>query len=389
MWTQSTGLSGSAFGGHRLASSLGRRAFLAAMGAAAAAIAQPEGAASVALGGPLTAAAASGGRRFGAAARLAALNVEPDLLAAYLWNCDEITPETALSWAAMEPARGQLVFAPLDDLAAFALAHGKRVRGHVLLWSRALPEWAAARMVEAHDWGAVRNWFASVIPRYGASIDEWIVVNEPIDTGHRLDGLREGPLLAAFGPDYIARALREARLFAPKARLMINDYGLEYGLPVERDRRYLLLKLVERLRSAGAPLDGVGLQAHLDLAKGPLAIDEIAAFLRDLASLEVFVAVTELDVKESDYAAPVAARDAAVADEARRYLDVALAQPGGRRRDHLGTERSALLAGSDPGGPGPLSGRVATRGGAGAESRPARMIRTCAQSRSMRRSPAP
>ena len=41
---------------------------------------------------------------------------------------------------------------------------------------------------------------------------------------------------------------------------MINEFGLEYDLRVEHDRRYHFLKLLERLKRAGVPLDGVGLQ---------------------------------------------------------------------------------------------------------------------------------
>ena len=73
------------------------------------------------------------------------------------------------------------------------------------------------------------------------------------------------------GPDYLGRALHEARRWSPDGQLFINEFGLDYDLPDDQDRRRLLLKLLERLRKAGAPLDGLGVQAHLDLGKGPLA----------------------------------------------------------------------------------------------------------------------
>ena len=133
---------------------------------------------------------------------------------------------------------------------------------------------------------------------------EWDVVNEPIETGHRMDGLRRSVFLEAFGPDYIRRALVEARTLAPRARLMLNEYSLEYDSREERDRRYLFLKLIEGLRRSGTPLDGIGLQGHLDLRKGTVATASIAAFLRELADMGLAIVVTELDVKEADYAAP-------------------------------------------------------------------------------------
>ena len=40
------------------------------------------------------------------------------------------------------------------------------------------------------------------------------------------------------------------------------------------------------------------------------------------------IVVTELDVKETEYAAPAERRDRMAADEVRRYLDAVLAEPG-------------------------------------------------------------
>jgi endo-1,4-beta-xylanase len=237
-----------------------------------------------------------------------------------------LVPEFEMNWKRVEPLYGQLSFAPVDRLAAFASRNGKKVRGHTLLWHLGTPDWAAAMLREQRDWSLITRYFGSLIPRYGDVIDQWEVVNEPLDPGHRADGLRENAFLEAFGWGYIYRALQTARAFAPRAQLMINEYGLEYDLPDERARRYLLLKLLERLRHAGAPLDALGVQAHLDLRKGQISEKAISTFLRDVANMGLAIVVTELDVKESDYIATVQERDRLVGDEVRRYLDVALAQ---------------------------------------------------------------
>jgi endo-1,4-beta-xylanase len=208
------------------------------------------------------------------------------------------------------------------------LETGQAVLGHTLLWHRSTPAWVEQRLREQRDWRLIARHFAAVIPRHGDAIAEWDVVNEPIETGHRMDGLRRNVFLEAFGPDYIRRALVEARSLAPRARLMLNEYSLEYDSREERDRRYLLLKLVEGLRRSGAPLDGIGLQSHLDLRKGTVATSSIAAFLKELAGMGLAIVVTELDVKEREYTAPADRRDRRVADEVRRYLDAVLAEPG-------------------------------------------------------------
>lgn len=274
----------------------------------------------------LAALAARRGLAFGAAVRVDPLAGEPALRGALLRDCAVITPEIELKWNVVEPAQGQFSFAAADEIVRFALEAGKTVRGHTLLWHRGTPAWAEQRLREHKDWRTIGRYFASVMPRYADAIRQWDVVNEPIDTGQRMDGLRHNVFLEAFGPDYVRRALVEARQCAPRARLMINEFSLEYDTQVERDRRYLLLKLLERLRRSGTPLDGVGLQGHLDLRKGTIAAASLAAFLQELANLGLEIVVTELDVKESDYTAPVGIRDQMVADEVRRYLDVVLAQ---------------------------------------------------------------
>ena len=276
--------------------------------------------------GTLGAAAARAGRFFGCAGQIDQWNAEGDLRDAVLAETDYLVPEVELKWAAIEPNRGQLAFQSLDGFMNFAARNRKKVRGHTLLWHDSVPPWAQAQLRENRDWSAIGEYFAAVIPRYGGLIDQWDVVNEPIETGGRMDGLRENVFLEAFGPEYIDRAFAQARQFAPNAKLMINEYGIEYDLPEERDRRYLLLKLLERLRDSGVPLDGLGIQSHLDLRKGSVAVNAVSAFLKAVDDLDLFVVVTELDVKESAYTAPVDVRDRFVADEVRRYLEAVLEQ---------------------------------------------------------------
>ncbi len=304
---------------------ISRRALITA-GAGAIAAAALDTRASLAAADGLAAVAARHGKLFGSAVRASDLRAQPDLRAAVLRECAYLVPEIELKWAAIEPVAGQLSFASVDDLAEFALTNGKKLRGHTLLWHRSVPDWAVEALRTQRDWNLIARYFASVIPRYGDVIEQWDVVNEPIETGHRMDGLRENVFFAAFGPDYIRRALVAARTYAPHATLMINDYGFEYDTTEQKNRRYLFLKLIEGLKNAGAPLDAVGLQSHLDLGNGSVSQTSVARFLHELAALGVTIVVTEFDVKEADYIAPVERRDRLVADEAQRYLEVVLAE---------------------------------------------------------------
>lgn len=275
----------------------------------------------------LSRAARSGGRYYGSAARADHLRQDKALRAAVLRDCDVLTPEIHLKWNSLEWRKGQFNFAPIDDLLAFSDQNGLRVRGHTLLWDQSTPDWAKREMLEQRDWRLMSEHFSRVLGRYSSRIDEWDVINEPIDTEAGAHDLRRNTFFRAFGPTYIERAMEEARAHAPKAHLVINDYGFEYGNPVDKARRHAFVALARRLRAADVPLDGVGVQAHLDLSKGPIDKAGLQDMTKALIDLGLDITITELDVKETEGGASTTARDQKVADETGRYLDVMLAFP--------------------------------------------------------------
>lgn len=302
-------------------------------------------------------------RPFGCAVRAEQIYGNAEFAAAVIADAAIVTPEIELNWDKIEPAEGNLVFYQADQISDFCQKHGKRMGGHVLIWHLAVPEWAKPALGQSGGWDLVRRYMSSVIPRYGAVVDHWEVVNEPLLMGFREDGLRPSPYLTAFGAGYIEHAFKDARLFAPKARLSLNEFGLEYSYKDEHDKRYHLLRLIERLKKAGAPIDGVGLQAHLDLGKQDAFNGAVVAeFVRELAGFGLEVRVTELDVKEHDYTASVEQRDGRVADAVRRYLDAVLPNPAvtqvccwglSDRYSWLDVTKEDLSRGTWPEGQGP------------------------------------
>jgi endo-1,4-beta-xylanase len=275
----------------------------------------------------LARAAAAGGRRFGSAVNGATLRSRSQGHRTVLEQCSSVTPEWSFKWDRLCPEPGRYEFREADRIADFAREARKPMRGHTLLWHLGMPRWAEALLAQTREWNHVRAYFQTVMPRYADIVDEWDVINEPIGAGSDAGGLRPGQFLQAFGPDYIDWAFWTAREAAPRARLFLNEYGLEYSLAEEGRRRLTLLRLAEGMLRRGVPLDGVGLQAHLDLRKGAIYADGVYGLLRDLSDLGLRISITELDMREGDGALSLKARDAKVADEVRRYLDIALDFP--------------------------------------------------------------
>jgi endo-1,4-beta-xylanase len=91
------------------------------------------------------------------------------------------------------------------------------------------------------------------------------------------------------GPDYIARAFQYAHEADPGALLFYNDYGQEWG-GVKLDS---MISLVMRLKNKGVPINGIGMQMHIDINVDTAGITRA---LKRLASTGLKVHISELDV---------------------------------------------------------------------------------------------
>lgn len=242
-----------------------------------------------------------------------------------------IAPGLELKWAALRPGPDRFDFAGADALAERAAREGWRLRGHTLLWHEALPRWFDPNLPAPEMRALLRRHIAAVAGRYAGRILSWDVVNEPVEPAEgRPDGLRATPFLRALGPDHLRHALEWAAEADPRARLVVNDYDLELASRDQEARRTAMLRLLESLRRAGAPVHALGIQAHLAPRSAPFDAARLRRFLREVAGMGLLIEVTELDIVDRLLPADVAARDAEAAAMLRDFLDVALAEPATR-----------------------------------------------------------
>ncbi len=114
------------------------------------------------------------------------------------------------------------------------------------------------------------------------------------------------------GEDYIARSFRLARAADPDAELVLNEAQTESADENGQTFRDSFLALLKRLKAADVPIDGVGLQCHLDTGR-PYDFPRFAGFVEEIAALGYRVLLTELDVNDRALPRDVAARDLRVA----------------------------------------------------------------------------
>ena len=237
-----------------------------------------------------------------------------------------ITSELCLKIPILRPDAHVLDFAPADRFFSFASENGLGVHGHTLIWDDYLPPWIKQlskleidHLLNAH--------ILTVLERYAGKAETWDVVNEPIAPWDKNPGnLRQGPFYAHLGEDYIGRSFRLAREIDPKATLLLNEAQTESADDNGATFRKSLLALIKRQLDKGVPIDGIGLQCHLQ-SERPYDFPRFAAFVQEIIDLGLDVQITELDINDSAYTGAIDKRDAQVADLYAQFLKEVLSLP--------------------------------------------------------------
>ncbi|CAM5762353.1 beta-xylanase [Labrys miyagiensis] len=240
-----------------------------------------------------------------------------------------IVPEWELKREFVQRVEGQYDFGGGDDLYAFAVRHGLKMRGHTLVWYYGTPPWLEQKLQDQRSESLLTDMITRSCRHYRGRLHSWDVLNEVVEPpeGHP-DGLRvKSPWYQAFGEDYMAIALHAAREADPNTLLFYGDYDVEMDAPWQERRRTAVLKVLERLKKQNAPIDAFGVQGHLKPYKAKFDEDLYARFLRDVAGFGLKIMVTEFDVADRGGPADIAARDADVAAITRSFMDVSLASP--------------------------------------------------------------
>ncbi len=252
------------------------------------------------------------------------LRDHPALLPALRRDAALLAPGLELKWDALRPGPDAFDFARAEEIAAIAATEGMGLRGHALLWHEALPRWFdPAAMPAPALRAAVERHVRTVAGHWRGRIASWDVVNEPLGE----EGLRDTPLA---DPELLRLCFVWAREADPGARLVLNDFDIELGDRRQERRRATLLRLLERLLRAGAPVGALGIQAHLAPRSALFDAARLARFLREVAGMGLAIEVTELDIVDRLLPADTAARDAEAAAMAADFLRVALDQPAMR-----------------------------------------------------------
>jgi endo-1,4-beta-xylanase len=205
---------------------------------------------------------------------------------------DQITPENAGKWGSVQSTpTSAFNWATLDAIYNYAETNNIVFKQHTFVWGSQQPSGTPTL-------AQVENWIKSFCERYPNTklID---VVNEPPPhtTPNYTAALGAGET-GTYG--WITKAFKLARQYCPNAILILNDYNnIEYA-----DQETHFIDIVNQIKSAGAPIDAVGVQAHAAHSFSAATIQTNLDNMASKTGLPIYV--TEYDVPEASDATQLA-----------------------------------------------------------------------------------
>ena len=214
---------------------------------------------------------------------------------------NSITAENDMKVALIQPKEGEFHWENADKIANFCRKNGIKLRGHNLCWHSQFADWMftdkKGKPVKKEVFYArLKKHIQAIVTRYKDIIYCWDVVNEAMADqaiswpGHPANPYRESKLYKLCGDEFIAKAFQFAREADPNALLFYNDYNA--ADPGKRDR---IFNMVKKMKDAGVPIDGIGMQGHYNIY-GP-SEEDIDAAISTYATIVKHIHFTELDLR--------------------------------------------------------------------------------------------
>jgi endo-1,4-beta-xylanase len=182
------------------------------------------------------------------------------------------------TWSGVPPS--------VDKAVDWLRAHDIAVRGHNMVW----PSWRwSPRQLLAYQHNPaelgrlINKHITDMASHFAGKVIDWDVVNEPYSNHDYMDALG--------GPGVMIDWYKLANQTDPMARLFINDFDILSG-GANNEHRDFYFNTIKFLKDGGAPLGGIGIQAHFQSeVPSPVQVmsvlDRFAQFGLPIESTEV------------------------------------------------------------------------------------------------------
>ena len=214
---------------------------------------------------------------------------------------NSVTAENDWKPGMIHPKEGVWNFERADKIANFCRENGIRMRGHCLCWHSQFADWMfvdkkGKPVKKGVFYERLREHIHTVVNRYKDVVYAWDVVNEAIaDGGSPRHGQEPNPYRQSrhyqlCGEEFIAKAFEFAREADPDALLFYNDYST-----VDPGKRERIYEMVKKMKEAGVPIDGIGMQGHYNIYfPDEELLDKAITRFSEIVS---HIHITELDLR--------------------------------------------------------------------------------------------
>ena len=189
---------------------------------------------------------------------------------------NSVTAENDWKPGEIHPKEGVWNFEKADKIANFCRENGIKMRGHCLCWHSQFADWMftdkkGKPVKKEVFYERLREHIHTVVNRYKDVVYCWDVVNEAMADDGRPFEFVDGKMVKASpyrqsrhfklcGDEFIAKAFEFAREADPDGLLFYNDYSC-----VDNGKRERIYEMVKKMKEAGVPIDGIGMQGHYNI----------------------------------------------------------------------------------------------------------------------------
>ena len=215
---------------------------------------------------------------------------------------NSVTAENDWKPGEIHPKEGVWNFEKADKIANFCRENGIKMRGHCLCWHSQFADWMftdkkGKPVKKEVFYERLRDHIHTVVNRYKDVVYAWDVVNEAIADDNMMfrpgatpSPYRQSKHFQLCGDEFIAKAFEFAREADPTGVLIYNDYST-----VDPGKRERIYTMVKKMKDAGVPIDGIGMQGHYNIYfPDEEALDKAISRFSEIVNI---IHITELDLR--------------------------------------------------------------------------------------------
>ena len=222
-----------------------------------------------------------------------------------LKDFNSVTAENDWKPGELHPQEGVWNFEKADKIANFCRENGIKMRGHCLCWHSQFADWMftdkkGKPVKKEVFYERLREHIHTVVNRYKDVVYAWDVVNEAMADdnaprwgrfgGQEPSPYRQSKHFQLCGDEFIAKAFEFAREADPTGILIYNDYSC-----VDPGKRERIYNMVKKMKDAGVPIDGIGMQGHYNIYFPDE--DQLDLTITKFKELVNHIHITELDLR--------------------------------------------------------------------------------------------